>query len=178
MSDRLHEIIGQIGVFHNEFIANGKIKDADIILDELSTQEEDLQEHYFKLLLQYYFQQNDIENVKKLLLAGYKFELRMEDIQEAFCNIKSGKENVIEFLDESVVFFKDTNFEKPLEVMYKYYNSNEENKVNLEHAINIIQKNRYICAFAYKNRTRDFAKLFLNEELCESLKRDLPYLFN
>lgn len=69
MSDRLHEIIGQIGVFHNEFIANGKIKDADIILDELSTQEEDLQEHYFKLLLQYYFQQNDIENVKKLTFS-------------------------------------------------------------------------------------------------------------
>ncbi len=178
MNDRLHEIIGQIGIFHNEFLANGKINNADIILDELSTQEEDLQEHYFKLLLQYYFQQNDIENLKRLLLAGYKFEIRMEDVQEAFCNIKSGKENVIEFLDESVVFLKDTNFEKPLETMYKYYNFNEENKANLEHAINIIQKNRYVCVYAYKNKTRNFAQFFLNEDLSESLKRDLPYLFD
>lgn len=176
MSDRLHEIIGQIGIFHNEFIKSNKIKDVDIILDELANEEEDLLNHYCKLLLQYYFQENDIENVKKLLLAGYKFDIKMDDVQAAFCNIKSGKENVIEFLDESIVFLKDTNFEKPLEQMYKYYNSNEENKVNLEHAISIIQKNRYVCAYAYKNQNKNYTKLFLNEGLLDSLKRDLPYL--
>lgn len=176
MSDRLHEIIAQIGVLHNEFLKNGKIEDVDIILDELANEQEDLLDHYCKLLLQYYFQQNDLKNVKKLLLAGYKFDMRMDDVKEAFCNINSGKENVIEFLDESVVFLKDTNFEKPLEQMYKYYNMNEENKVNLEHAVSIIQKNRYVCAHVYRHPNREYAKFFLNEDLLNSLKRDLPYL--
>ncbi|RXJ87116.1 hypothetical protein [Arcobacter sp. CECT 8985] len=177
MKDRLHEIIAEISILHNEFIKNDKILDANIIVDEISTQSEDLQEHYLKLLLQYYFQQNDLENVKKLLLLGYKFDIRFDDIKQAFTKIVSNKENVIEFFDDAVVFVNDNNIKEPLNIMYDYYNANESNKVNLEQAVDIIRKNRYICAFCYKHIGElPFCEFFINEDLLESLKRDLPYL--
>ncbi len=61
--------------------------------------------------------------------------------------------------------------------MYEYYvNASSELKVILEETIELIKRNRYVCAYCYKNSEQDFARFFLNEDLLESLKRDLPYL--
>ena len=107
MSDRLHEIIGQIGILHNQLLENEKIKNADEVFEFIKSYDSDIQKHYLNLLLQYYFQQNDLKNLKELLLVGAKFDIRFEDVKEAFLNIVSDEENVIEFLEESVVFIKD-----------------------------------------------------------------------
>jgi hypothetical protein len=176
MNDRLHEIIAEVAIIHKTLLSNTKIEDIDYVFEYIENYEEDVKEHYLKLVLQYYFQQNSIENFKELLILGYKFDLRMEDIKEAFLNIKSNDENVIELLEDNVVFFKDSNYEEPLTVMYEYYVSNEKLQVILEETIELIKRNRYVCAFCYKNNKFDFAKFFLNEDLLESLQRDLPYL--
>ena len=61
--------------------------------------------------------------------------------------------------------------------MYEYYISNVDFQSALEQAVELIKRNRYVCAFCYKNeKGEEFAKFFLNEDLLESLKRDLPYL--
>lgn len=176
MNDRLHEIIAEVAIIHKTLLSNEKIKDIDYVLEYIENYEDDIKEHYLKLVLQYYFQQNSIENFKELLILGYKFDLRMEDIQEAFFNIKSNDENVIELLEDNVVFFKDTSYEEPLTVMYEHYIANENLQVILEETIELIKRNRYLCAYCYKNNNFDFAKFFLNEDLLESLQRDLPYL--
>ena len=176
MDDRLHEILGEIGIIHKTLLEDKKIDDIDYVLDYLSGVESDIKDHYLKLLLQYYFQQNNINNLKELLLLGYKFDLRMEDIKLAFLNIKSNDENVIDFLDDNVVFLKDSNIKEPLKVIYNYYMKNEDLQVSLEQTIELLKRNRYICAYAYKNKEHDFAKFFLNEDLLQSLKKDLPYL--
>lgn len=177
MSDRLHEIIAQIAVIHKELQVDDKIFDFDYVKTYMDDKSSDVQEHYFKLLLQFYFQENNLENLKKLLLLGYQFDLRMDDIKRAFINIKTNEENVIEFFEENVVFVKDSDIEVPLQEMYEYYNSSsDEIKVCLEEAVELIKRNRYVCAYAYKNEQFSFAKFFLNEDLLESLKRDLPYL--
>ena len=176
MSDRLHEIMAEVGMIHKTILETNKVTDGDYILEYIEDYEDDIKEHYLTLLLQYYFQTNDIVNFKKIIVLGYKFDLRMDDIKEAFLNIKSNEENVIEFLEENVVFFKDSNYENSLKRMYKYYMDNKELQVTLEETIELIKRNRYICAFAYKNREFDYAKFFLNEDLLESLQRDLPYL--
>jgi ribosome biogenesis GTPase A len=114
MSDRLHEIIAEIGVIHKDLINDGKIDDI---------------------------------------------------------------EYVFEYIENYVVFFKDTNYEEPLKSMYEYYiNGDDELKVILEETVELIKRNRYVCAYAFKNQQQDFARFFLNEDLLESLKRDLPYL--
>lgn len=178
MSDRLHEIIAQIGIIHKTLIENKKIDNALDVLDYVEDYEEDVKEHYFKLLLQFYFQQNDLKNFKEVILLGYKFDLRMDDIKEAFIKIKSNEENVIVFLEDNVVFFKDSNYEEPLKSMYEYYEkADNELKTSLEETIELIKRNRYVCAYAYKNKDFAFAKFFLNEDLLESLKNDLPHLF-
>lgn len=177
MSDRLHEIIAEVSIIHKTLLEDNKIDDIDYVLEYVENYEEDVKEHYLGLLLQYYFQKNNIHCFKEILILGYKFDLRMTDIKEAFLNITSNEENVIELLEENVVFFKDTNFEEPLLSMFEYYeNGDEELKVILEETIELIKRNRYICAYAYKNRAKKFARFFLNEDLLESLKRDLPYL--
>lgn len=177
MSDRLHEIIAKIGIIHKTLIENKKIHKALDVLDYIEDYEEDVKEHYLKLLLQYYFQQNDLKNFKEIILLGYKFDLRMDDIKEAFIKIESNEENVIVFLEDNVVFFKDSNYEEPLKSMYEYYEkADNELKTSLEETIELIKRNRYVCAYAYKNKDFDFAKFFLNEDLLESLKNDLPYL--
>jgi len=176
-NDRLHEILAEIGVIHKTLLADNKLDDIDYVLDYIDTYDEDIKEHYLKLLLQYYFQQNDIENFKELLLLGFKFDMRMDDLKEAFLHIKSNEENVIGLLEDNVVFFKDTNYEEPLKTMYKYYMDGDEDlKVTLEETVELIKRNRYICAFAYKNKDEEYARFFLNEDLLESLQRDLPYL--
>lgn len=175
MSDRLHEIIAQIGVLHNELINNEKIKDANLVFEHIEDYDSDIQEHYLNLLLQFYFQKNELNNLKELLLVGAKFDIRFSDIKDAFLNITNNSDNVIEFMDESIVFVKD-EIKNELKDMFDYYKSNEENQVNLEQSIEILKRNRYICAYCHKNIEKEECKFFLNEDLLESLKRDLPYL--
>ena len=64
MSDRLHEIMGQIGVLHNQLLENKKIEEAKEVLEIIKNYDIDVQKHYLNLLLQYYFQQNDLKNLK------------------------------------------------------------------------------------------------------------------
>ena len=176
MSDRLHEVIAEIGVLHKELIENKKIEDANEVFDYIEDFDSDVKEHYLNLLLQYYFQENDLNNLKEMLLVGAKFDMRFSDIKNAFLNIKTSGENVIEFMEESVVFLKDTELEDELNEMYLYYTQNKSLQVDLEEAVELIKRNRYVCAHCYKNDDKCYSKLFLNEDLLESLKRDLPYL--
>lgn len=178
MSDRLHEIIGEIGVLHNILLENGKINNANEVFEFIESYDKDVQEHYLNLLLQYYFQKNDLENLKETLLVGAKFDMRFEDVKEAFLNIKSKEESVIEFMQENVIFLKDNDLEKDLEEMYLFYENNPSLQEILMPSIELIKKNRYVCAFCYKNPEKKYSKFFLNEDLLESLKRDLPYLLN
>jgi hypothetical protein len=177
MSDRLHEIIGEIGVLHSQFLENGKIKDSKEVLEELEKYEKDIQKHYLNLLLQYYFQKNDLKNLKNLLLIGAKFDIRFEDVKEAFLNIKSEDENVIEFLEESVIFIKEKVNENDLKEIYDYYISNQQLQLFLNNTVELIKKNRYVCVYCFNNPNTLYGKFFLNEHLLISLKRDLPYLF-
>jgi len=178
MSDRLHEIIAEIGVLHNELIQNKKINDANEVFDYIEDLDSDVKDHYINLLLQYYFQENDLKNLQEVLLVGAKFDMRFEDVKNAFLNIKTSGENVIEFIEESVVFLKDTNLDKFLNEMYLYYINNKSLQVDLEAAVELIKRNRYVCAHCYKNDDKAYSVLFLNEDLLESLKRDLPYLLD
>ena len=176
MSDRLHEIIAEIGVLHNELIQNKKIEDANEVFEYIEDLDSDVKDHYLNLLLQYYFQENDLKNLQEVLLVGAKFDMRFVDVKNAFLNIKTSGENVIEFMEESVVFLKDNDLEDNLNEMYLYYTENESLQVDLEEAVELIKRNRYVCAHCYKNDDKCYSKLFLNEDLLESLKRDLPYL--
>ena len=176
MSDRLHEMIGEIGVLHSTLIDNEKINNADEVFEFIENYDVDVKKHYLNLLLQYYFQKNDLDNLKKLLLVGAKFDIRFEDIKEAFLNIKSKKENVIEFMEDSVVFIKDNTLDENLDLMYEYIILNPQLNEYLNSTIELIKKNRYVCAFCYKNSQKRYAEFFLNSDLLESLKRDLPYL--
>ncbi len=84
MNDRLHEIIAEVGVIHKTLIEDKKIDDVEYVLDYIESFDDDVKEHYLTLLLQYYFQNNSIVNFKEILVLGYKFDLRMDDIKEAF----------------------------------------------------------------------------------------------
>lgn len=176
MSDRLHEIMGEIGVLHKELLESGKIDDANEVFDAIEDKESDLKDHYLNLLLQFYFQKNDLTNLKELLLVGAKFDMRFSDIKDAFVCINSNKENVIEFMEDNVVFTKDKVLVEPLLGIYEYYTNNKELQVCLEQAIELIRRNRYVCAFCYNNPKYPFSEFFINEDLLESIKRDLPYL--
>ncbi len=176
MSDRLHEIIGQIGVLHNQLLENKKIENALEVFEFIKNHEIDVQKHYLNLLLQYYFQKNDLKNLKELLLVGAKFDIRFEDVKESFLNIKSEDENVIEFMEDAVVFIKEKINEDDLKYIYNYYTNNESLQEILNSSIEIIKKNRYVCAYCFHNLQSVYGQFFLNEDLLESLKRDLPYL--
>ena len=176
MSDRLHEIIGQIGVLHNQLLENKKIENAHEVFEFIKNHEIDVQKHYLNLLLQYYFQKNDLKNLKELLLVGAKFDIRFEDVKEAFLNIKSEDENVIEFMEDAVVFIKEKINEDDLKYIYNYYMNNESLQEILNSSIEIIKKNRYVCVYCFHNLQSVYGQFFLNEDLLESLKRDLPYL--
>ena len=113
MSDRLHEIIGEIAIIHDNLIQTNMINNAKEVFDFIENYDTDIKKHYLNLLLQYYFQKNDLKNLQELLLVGAKFDMRFDDVKEAFLNIKSNEENVIEFMFENVVFVKeniDNNF--------------------------------------------------------------------
>ena len=176
MSDKLHEIIGQVAIIHDTLIQTNKISNAQEVFDFIEDYDSDVQEHYLNLLLQYYFQENDLINLKELLLVGAKFDMRFDDIKEAFLNIKSDNENVIEFMQENVIFVKENIDTNSLIAMYEYYMNNKSLQSALEQAVELIKKNRYVCAYCNSKANEDYAKFFLNEDLLESLKRDLPYL--
>lgn len=175
MSDRLHEIIGEIAIIHDNLIRTNMINNAKEVFDFIEKYDTDIKKHYLNLLLQYYFQKNDLKNLQELLLVGAKFDMRFDDVKEAFINIKSNEENVIEFMFENVVFVKENIDNNFLFIMYEYYMINESLQSALEQAIELIKKNRYVCAYCY-GKEDAYAKFFLNEDLLESLKRDLPYL--
>ena len=175
MSDRLHEIIGEIAIIHDNLIQTNIINNAKEVLDFIENYDTDIKKHYLNLLLQYYFQKNDLKNLQELLLVGAKFDMRFDDVTESFLNIKSNEENVIEFMDENVVFVKENIDNNSLLSMYEYYMSNESLQSALEQAIELIKRNRDVCAYC-NGKEENYAKFFLNEDLLESLKRDLPYL--
>lgn len=177
LSDRLHEIIGQIGVLHNQLLENRKIEDSKEVLEFIKKYDIDVQKHYLNLLLQYYFQKNDLKNLKELLLVGAKFDIRFEDVKEAFLNIKSNEQNVIEFLEDAVVFIKEKIQEEDLKDIYNYYKNNLQFQEFLNSTVELIKKNRYVCVYCYFNPSSEYGKFFLNSDLLNSLKRDLPYLF-
>lgn len=176
MSDRLHEIIGQIGILHNQLLENKKIENANEVLEFIKKYDNDIQKHYLNLLLQYYFQQNDLKNLKELLLVGAKFDIRFEDVKEAFLNIKSEDENVIEFMQDAVIFIKEKINEDDLIDIYNYYKKNVQFQEFLNPVLEIIKKNRYVCVYCFFNSNSVYGKFFLNEDLLDSLKRDLPHL--
>lgn len=175
MSDRLHEIIAQCAVIHETNIKENIIDDLEKIEDKIEDIDDDVKEHYLMLLMQYYFQKNNLEQLKKLLLQGFKFDMRFTDIAEAFCHLKDDEDNVIEFFEDNVVMLKDTITDKDLKKIYEYYNANLEFKNFIDESLNLIRKNRYVCAHAYKSK-EEYAKFFINEDLLESLHRDMPFL--
>ncbi len=176
MKDRLHEIIAHVAVMHNTLIQTNKINNAKEVFEYIKDYENDIKEHYINLLLQYYFQKNDLKNLQELLLIGAKFDMRFDDICEAFLNIKNNDKNVIDFMQDSVVFVKQSIDEKLLLSMYEYYTNNKNLQEFLTYPVEIIKKNRYVCAYCYGKQDEKYAKFFLNEDLLDSLKRDLPYL--
>lgn len=178
-NDRLHEIMGEVGVLHNHVLQKGLLDNVDYLQDYVEERDydSDVKEHYYKMLLQHYFSLNDLENCQKLLLQGIKFDMKFEDVKDAFCNIKDDSKNVIEFFDENVVFLKDNSIAKPLKEIHDYYKSNPQLQEFLEQPLNLLRKNRYVCSFAYNYRDLGFTELFIDEEILSSLKKDLPHLF-
>lgn len=174
MNDRLHEIIAKIGVFHNTLIKDGLINNLDIVYDKLDVYEDDFKEHYLKLLMQYYFQNNNLKNLQELLLEGFKFDLRFNDIAIAFTNIKE-EDSVIEFYEDQSVLLKDIVIEDDLYLIKEYYDENENLHNILDFPLKLIKRNRYVCAKAYKYKG-DLGDFFINEDLLKSLKEDMPYL--
>ncbi|WP_419768790.1 hypothetical protein [Arcobacter sp.] len=175
MDKRLHEIMAQCAIIHETNIKTNIIDDLDKIEENLSEGDSDVKDHYLSLLMQYYFQKNKLEQLKQLLLEGYKFDMRFIDVVEAFCHLKDDEDNVIEFLGDNVVMLKDSITDNDLKKMYDYYQSNLEYKNFIDESLDLIKKNRYVCAQAYKSK-EEFAKFFLNEDLLESLKRDMPFI--
>lgn len=176
MKDRLHEIMAQCVVILEENISTGIIDNLYAIEEKLSNVDSDVKEHYLMLLLQYYFQKNNLENVQKLLLQGFKFEMRFSDIKEAFIHIKEDEDNVIEFFEDNVVMLRDIIQDEDLIDIYEYYHRNKKYQRYLEEPLALIRKNRYVCVHAYKH-TIYCSDFFLNKDLLESLMRDMPFLF-
>ncbi|WP_419770030.1 MAG: hypothetical protein ACNI3C_11940 [Candidatus Marinarcus sp.] len=174
MSERLHEIIAEVAVLHEHFENKNILHDLEKIQEKLETVESDVKEHYYKLLMQYYFQNNDLGNLQKLLLEGIKFDMRFEDIKEAFIHI-TNENSVIEFLEENVVFLKDEVKDEYFEAMYNYYVNNQNLQMYLQNSLELIKKNRYICAKAFKS-VHEHAAFFINEDLLKSIQEDMPYL--
>ena len=175
MDDRLHEIIAQCAILHETNINENIIDDLDKIEEKLSEKDSDIREHYLTLLMQYYFQNNKVEQLKELLLQGFKFDMRFIDIVEAFLHLKDDEENVIEFFEDNIVMLKDKVTDDDLRKMYDYYHENLEYKNFIDEPLNLIKRNRYVCVQAHKSK-EESSKFFLNQDLLESLERDMPFL--
>ena len=52
MGDRIHEIIGEIGIIHNTLTETNKILEAEEVFEFIEDYDTDVQEHYLNLLLQ------------------------------------------------------------------------------------------------------------------------------
>ena len=178
MSNKLNKMIIDINNIHEHLLKNNQIDNLNYILDYMDDYDYEVKEQYLKLLLRYYFQNNQVNNLKELYSLGYRFDLQIEDIKSALLNISSKDENVIEFLQDEVLFTKYKNYKTSLREIYSYYlSANNKQKENIEFSINLLRKNIYICAYSYKNKSYDFAYFFLDQSLLSSLKEDLPFLF-
>lgn len=177
MSTKLNIVTSKISEIHEHLLNTKKINDLNYALTYVESYDDIVREHYLSILLKYYFHQNDIDNFKQLSSIGYKFDITMEDIEFAFLNITTEGENVIELQEESVLFFKDTNYRSSLKAIYEYYHhADDELKKTFDRVINLLKKNNYICAFCHMNRDLGFTSLFLDETLLSFLKKELPFL--
>ena len=177
MNDRLHEVIAQCAVIHEHNINKNIIYDLNEVQDALNEYDSDVKEHYLTLLMQFYFQKNSLSNLQELLLQGFRFDMRFTDVVEAFCNLKDDEDNVIEFFEENVLMLRDKVTKDDLERIYNYYKQNEKYENFIKEPLEIIKRNRYVCAKAYK-LGGDLASFFIIEDLLESLKRDMPFLLD
>jgi len=176
LKDRLHEIMAQCVVIHEVNLNTGIINNIDLIEEKLSSVAADVKEHYLMLLLQYYFQNNNLDCAQQLLLQGIKFDMTFRDIKEAFIHINDDEDNVIEFFEDNVVMLKDIIQDEDLLEIYEYYNENTFFQPFLEEPMLLIRRNRYVCAHAYKNDKNEYSNFFINEDLLASLMRDMPFL--
>lgn len=177
MSVGLNNLILNINKIHKTLLHKEKIHNLDYVIDFIKDYNYEVKEQYLSILLKYYFQNNQVKNLKELSSLGYKFELTMDDIKSAFLNITSDEENVIQVYQSDIVFLKDRNYSIPLKIIYDcYQNSDDEKKMLLDKTIDLLKKNQYICAYSYKNKNLDFGKFFLDDELVTLLKEELPFL--
>lgn len=176
MSGIPEEVMQKIAFIHKQMIESEKIKSSQEVFKYIDDYDSDVKEHYLNKLSQYYFQKNDLKNLKDVLLIGAKFEMKFSDVQEAFLHIYSKEENVIEYMEEEVIFIKDSKIGDELQSMYDYYMKNEHLKEFLDEVVGIIKENRYVCAHCFKYNKSIYAKFFLDEELLDNLKRDMPYI--
>ena len=98
--------------------------------------------------------------------------------EQEYCksqHIKDEEDNVIDFFEDNVVMLKDTVQDEDLKEMYDYYHDNVNIQPYLDEPLDLIKKNRYVCTHAFKS-TSSYAKFFINEDLLNSLQRDLPFL--
>ena len=65
MKDKLHEIIAHVAVIHNSLIQTNKIANVKEVFEYIKDYEIDIKEHYINLLLQYYFQKNELINLQE-----------------------------------------------------------------------------------------------------------------
>ena len=79
-------------------------------------------------------------------------------------------------MQDAVVFIKEKINENDLIDIYNYHKNNIQLQESLNSSLEIIKRNRYVCVYCFHNLNNDYGKFFLNEDLLESLKRDLPYL--
>jgi len=79
-------------------------------------------------------------------------------------------------MEDAVIFIKEKINENDLKDIYDYYKSNVQFQEFLNTTIELIKKNRYVSVYCFFNPNTIYGKFFLNEDLLESLKRDLPYL--
>ncbi len=177
MSTTLNVITSKITEIHEHLQNNEKIDDLTYALNYVEKYDSIIRDHYLTILLKHYFHNNDMDNFKKLSSLGYKFDVTMEDIEFAFLNITTIGENVIEVQEESILFFKDTNYKSSLKAIYDYYqNADDKLKNTLDGIINLLKKNNYICAFCHMNKELGFTSLFLDEVQLSFVKKELPFL--
>lgn len=176
MNERLHEIIVEISQIHKEILKQGLQSSVAQVEAFIKKRDADIKEHYLNLLMQYYFQNNDLKNLKELLLKGCRFSLRFNDIKEAFLHTQD-EGSVITFLDDNVVHLKDSVEAKDLQVMHKYFlEQDQEIQTYLLPSIELIRKNRMVCILTAHYQHEPWAVFFFHKELYESIERDTPHL--
>lgn len=178
MKQTAEEIIAKVAIVHKQLVESDKINDIENVFETIKEFHHEEQEYYLSYLFQYYFHNNDVKNLERILAVGIKYEVKFYDIAQAFVHIKKEGESVIELLEESILFIKDTNLEDELQSMYDYYMANESLRTILDDSLTIIKENRYVCVHCYKYSMAEYSQFFLDKELLDSIKNDMPYLLN